>query len=188
MKQTSGPAKKPAEAVIKDIRRATRRQFSSEEAMRRRNRMTRHGSLRDAGACSLQQREESMSDVHSTPSPDQRAARQRVLGASRKRGERDRKREAGQPDLNALDRAIVESLRAHILNDRPVSPLARLIRVEDLVKTISLHLLRRSWEAHATGAEPVVYTREGVAAAIKARLMQPPKRPGKPAVKEGAAA
>ena len=31
MKQTSGPAKKPAEAMIKDIRRATRRQFSSEE-------------------------------------------------------------------------------------------------------------------------------------------------------------
>ena len=34
MKQTSGPAKKPAEAVIKDIRRATRRQFSSEEKIR----------------------------------------------------------------------------------------------------------------------------------------------------------
>jgi len=31
MKQTSGPARKPAEAVIKDIRRATRRQFSAEE-------------------------------------------------------------------------------------------------------------------------------------------------------------
>ena len=31
MKQPSGPAKKPAEAVIKDIRRATLRQFSSEE-------------------------------------------------------------------------------------------------------------------------------------------------------------
>ncbi len=34
MKQTSGPAKKLAEAVIKDIRRATRRQFSSEEKIR----------------------------------------------------------------------------------------------------------------------------------------------------------
>ena len=34
MKQPSGPAKKPAEAVIKDIRRATRRQFSSEEKIR----------------------------------------------------------------------------------------------------------------------------------------------------------
>ena len=33
MKRTSGPAKKPAEA-IKDIRRATRRQFSSEEKIR----------------------------------------------------------------------------------------------------------------------------------------------------------
>ena len=34
MKQKSGPAQKPAEAVIKDIRRATRRQFSAEEKIR----------------------------------------------------------------------------------------------------------------------------------------------------------
>src|SRR4051812_2104479 len=34
MKQTSGPVKQPAEAVVKDIRRATRRQFSSEEKIR----------------------------------------------------------------------------------------------------------------------------------------------------------
>lgn len=34
MKQASGPAQKPAETVIKDIRRATRRQFSSEEKVR----------------------------------------------------------------------------------------------------------------------------------------------------------
>ena len=34
MKQTSGPAKQPADAVIKDIRRATRRQFSAEEKIR----------------------------------------------------------------------------------------------------------------------------------------------------------
>ena len=34
MKQASGPARKPAEAVIKDIPRATRRQFSAEEKIR----------------------------------------------------------------------------------------------------------------------------------------------------------
>ncbi len=34
MKQRSGPAKSPAEAVVKDIRRATRRQFSAEEKIR----------------------------------------------------------------------------------------------------------------------------------------------------------
>jgi hypothetical protein len=35
MKQTSGPAKKtPADGVLKDIRRATRRQFSAEEKIR----------------------------------------------------------------------------------------------------------------------------------------------------------
>ena len=34
MKQTSGPTKAPAEAVVKDIRRATRRQFSADEKIR----------------------------------------------------------------------------------------------------------------------------------------------------------
>ena len=35
MKQTSGPTKKaPAGAVLKDIRRATKRQFSAEEKIR----------------------------------------------------------------------------------------------------------------------------------------------------------
>ena len=34
MKQKSGPAREPAEAVVKDIRRATRRQFSAEEKIR----------------------------------------------------------------------------------------------------------------------------------------------------------
>jgi transposase len=34
MKQTSGPAKRPADEVVKDIRRATRRQFSAEEKIR----------------------------------------------------------------------------------------------------------------------------------------------------------
>src|SRR5215211_1271768 len=34
MKQTSGPTKKPAVAVVKDIRRATCRQFSAEEKIR----------------------------------------------------------------------------------------------------------------------------------------------------------
>ena len=34
MKQTSGPAKEPAEALVKDIRRATRRHFSAEDKIR----------------------------------------------------------------------------------------------------------------------------------------------------------
>ena len=34
MKQTSGPARKPAEAVIKDIRRATRKHHSAEDKIR----------------------------------------------------------------------------------------------------------------------------------------------------------
>ena len=34
MRQTSGPEKQPAEQVVKNIRRATRRQFSAEEKIR----------------------------------------------------------------------------------------------------------------------------------------------------------
>jgi transposase len=34
MRQKSGLAKKPAEQIVKDIRRATRRQFSAEEKIR----------------------------------------------------------------------------------------------------------------------------------------------------------
>ncbi|TMJ44247.1 MAG: IS3 family transposase, partial [Alphaproteobacteria bacterium] len=34
MGQRSGPVKEPAERVIKEIRRATRRQFSAEEKIR----------------------------------------------------------------------------------------------------------------------------------------------------------
>ena len=34
MKPTSGPAKEPAETVVKDIRRATRRPFSAEDKIR----------------------------------------------------------------------------------------------------------------------------------------------------------
>ena len=34
MRQKSGPEKAPAEQVVKDIRRATRRQFSAEEKIR----------------------------------------------------------------------------------------------------------------------------------------------------------
>jgi transposase len=34
MTQTSGPAKEPAEALVKDIRRATRRPFSAEDKIR----------------------------------------------------------------------------------------------------------------------------------------------------------
>src|ERR1700716_4142862 len=34
MRQKSGPAKEPAAKIVKDIRRATRRQFSAEEKIR----------------------------------------------------------------------------------------------------------------------------------------------------------
>ncbi|KQT93369.1 hypothetical protein ASG60_08365 [Methylobacterium sp. Leaf469] len=112
-----------------------------------------------------------------------RANRHRHLAKTRKQSERERRRAAGQPDLNTIDRAIVEAVRSHILRDREVPPMQRLIRVEALVTTIGLHLRQRVHAAHDAGAEPVRYTTEGVAAAIQCRLFQPPARPGKPAPK-----
>lgn len=116
-----------------------------------------------------------------TLSAAERVARQRDLGRVRKRGERSRKREAGRPDLNAIDRAIAETVRGAILHARPEPPMQRMIRVEDLVRIVGLRLLHRSAEVHEAGEEPLGYTREGVAQAIDARLFAPPKRPGKAA-------
>lgn len=115
----------------------------------------------------------------STLSEAEGVARQRHLGTSRKRTERERKRDSGRPDLNTINRAIVEAVRSHILREREVPAMQRLIRVEALVVTIGLHLRQRVHAAHDAGAEPVSYTTEGVAAAIQSRLFQPPARPGK---------
>lgn len=112
-----------------------------------------------------------------------RASRHRHLAKIRKRDERERRRAAGQPDMNAVDRAIVEAVRSHILRERPEPVMQRLIRVESLVTTIGLHLRQRVHAAHDAGAEPVRYSTEGVAAAIQSRLFQLPARPGKAAPK-----
>jgi hypothetical protein len=121
-------------------------------------------------------------------SESSRAIRHRHLATTRKRDERERKRSAGRPDTATIDRAIVDTLRSFVLRERPEPVMQRVIRVEDLITTVALHLLKRSWEVHASGAEPVVFTREGVAAALDARLLQPQKRPGKPAPKAAAEA
>src|SRR5437660_11979665 len=48
MGQKSGPVKEPAEQVVKEIRRATRRQFSAEEKIRSPERSARRGQHRRA--------------------------------------------------------------------------------------------------------------------------------------------
>lgn len=116
-----------------------------------------------------------------TLSAAERVARQRDLGRFRKRDERSRKREVGRPDLNAVDRAIVEAVRGAILHDRPEPAMQRVIRVQELVQIVGLRLLKRSIDSHETDDEPLGYTREGVSAAIQSRLFETPKRPGKPA-------
>jgi transposase len=61
MKQTSGPTKKaPAEAVLKDVRRATRRQFSAEEKIR----IVLEGLRGEDGIAELCRREGIASSMH----------------------------------------------------------------------------------------------------------------------------
>src|SRR5205807_2117586 len=48
MGQKSGPVKEPAEQVVKEVRRATRRQFSAEEKIRSPERSARRGQHRRA--------------------------------------------------------------------------------------------------------------------------------------------
>lgn len=124
----------------------------------------------------------------STLSEAERVARQRQLGTSRKRTERERRRDSGRPDLNALDRAVVEAVRAIIIHTAPEGQMERSIPVDLLVRTIGSRLFQRAREAYKAGAEPLGYTREGVAAAIDARLFQPPASLRKTLTKEVATA
>lgn len=108
----------------------------------------------------------------STLSEAERVARMRDLGRKRKRAERERAKGAGRPIPATVDRAVVDAVRAFLARDpsgsRPIQPDA-------LVRTIALQLLRRSHRARADGAGAVRFTREGVEAALKERLLTPGK-------------
>jgi hypothetical protein len=92
---------------------------------------------------------------NSSLSEAERVARTRDLGRKRKSGERERHRDAGRP----IDPT----------GSRPIPPDA-------LMRTIALHLLRRSHRAYETGTDGGTFSREGVEAALRDRLLTPVSR------------
>src|ERR671933_2097134 len=93
MKQKPGPAKKPAEAVVQDIRRATRRHFSAEDKIR----IVLEGLRGEEGIAELCRREGIASSMYYGWSKD-------FLEAGKKRLAGDTAREATSDEVKDLRR------------------------------------------------------------------------------------
>ena len=93
MKQKSGPAKPPADAVVRDIRRATRRHFSAEDKIR----IVLEGLRGEEGIAELCRREGIASSMYYGWSKD-------FLEAGKKRLAGDTAREATSDEVKDLRR------------------------------------------------------------------------------------
>ena len=93
MKQKSGPAKPPADAVVRDIRRATRRHFSAEEKIR----IVLEGLRGEESIAELCRREGIASSMYYGWSKD-------FLEAGKKRLAGDTAREATSDEVKGLRR------------------------------------------------------------------------------------
>src|SRR3974377_1844326 len=93
MRQNSGPAKEPAERVIKTIRRATRRQFSAEEKIR----IVLDGLRGEDSSCELCRREGIVQNLYYRWSKD-------FLEAGKKRLAGDTARAATSDEVKELRR------------------------------------------------------------------------------------
>lgn len=113
----------------------------------------------------------------STLTEAERVARERNLGRDRKRGLRQRARDAGRPDPATVDRAIVEAVRSFYAATpecvRPIDPKA-------LLRAAALQLMRRAQAAYDAGEDAVPYSREAVAEVLYARLAAPAKAAPRP--------
>ena len=96
MKQKSGPAKEPAEKVVKEIRRATRKQYSAEEKIR----IVLEGLRGEDSIAELCRREGLSSNVYYRWSKD-------FLEAGKKRLAGDTAREATSDEVKGLRREAI---------------------------------------------------------------------------------
>ncbi|NEU12611.1 hypothetical protein G3T14_10725 [Methylobacterium sp. BTF04] len=100
-----------------------------------------------------------------------RISRRRRLGADRQRELRERRRAAGTPEPEALDRAIVDAMRVFLLRHddsllRPIDPMSILVLATQFLQAKA----RRS--AAPDGAIP--YDGTAVSEAMRLRLLVPP--------------
>ncbi len=112
MRQKSGPEKKPAEQVIKDIRRATRKHYSAEEKIR----IVLEGLRGEDSIAELCRREGLASNVYYRWSKE-------FLEAGKKRLAGDTAREAISDEVKGLRRetiALKEVLADLTLENRPL--------------------------------------------------------------------
>src|SRR5215207_3447671 len=112
MKQKSGPVKQPAEGVVRDLRRATRRQFSAEEKIR----IVLEGLRGEESMAELCRREGIASSMYYGWSKD-------FLEAGKKRLAGDTARAATPDEVKELRRE--EGERRHVLCAGPVDHHAR---------------------------------------------------------------
>ena len=110
MRQKSGPGKAPAEHVVKDIRRATRRHFSAEDKIR----IVLEGLRGEDSIAELCRREGINQNLYYRWSKD-------FLEAGKKRLAGDTSREATSDEVKALRseaRSLKEALAEQILENR----------------------------------------------------------------------
>lgn len=103
-----------------------------------------------------------------------RVSRRRRLGAERQRELRERRRAAGVPEPEALDRAIVDGLRA-VLACTPeglTRPLMPIVVLGHATQTLQARARRA---AGPDGSIP--YDGKAVAEALRQRLLVPPAPP-----------
>ena len=125
MKQKSGPGKAPAEQVLKDIRRQTRRQYSAEEKIR----IVLEGLRGEENISELCRREGIAASMYYGWSKEFLEAGKRRLA-----GDTARNLRRGQESPSGGHRIVTRRLRAMGIRDKPTAP--SLAMAEWLCRTV----------------------------------------------------